>query len=212
MPVCDRCGEEIEFRYIDGRRTPIHFGGGWCQGSKIGIRNKRRRPFTSVESYTDPNAVCPVCGASVFFYQNVHGSRVFFDDLGWPWPKHPCTDSPAAQSGHIKQPKRAKSRPRGRVSSLAIYERVRITDDGPTLRFKFRNVQNPLLVRTLRIASADLQSQNWTLDDLKEAPSFVLKTYSNATTAEFISVRKRCIGRIVFATDTPQGNDSSAIS
>jgi hypothetical protein len=52
-------------------------------------------------SLTIPNARCPVCGASVFFYQNEYGSRVFFDELGFDWPKHPCTDnsrydSPAA--------------------------------------------------------------------------------------------------------------------
>lgn len=28
-----------------------------------------------------------------FFYQNEFGSRVYFDDLGPPWPKHPCTDN-----------------------------------------------------------------------------------------------------------------------
>jgi len=39
------------------------------------------------------NAQCPVCGAPVFFYKNNEGSRVFFDSLGPPWPKHPCTDS-----------------------------------------------------------------------------------------------------------------------
>lgn len=33
-----------------------------------------------------------MCGASVFFYQNEYGSRVFFDALGYDWPKHPCTD------------------------------------------------------------------------------------------------------------------------
>ncbi|MCC6925118.1 YXWGXW repeat-containing protein [Novosphingobium sp.] len=44
-------------------------------------------------SITVPNANCPVCGARVFFYQNDFGSRVFFDDLGPPWPKHPCTDN-----------------------------------------------------------------------------------------------------------------------
>ncbi|MEQ1514892.1 MAG: hypothetical protein ABL931_00215 [Usitatibacteraceae bacterium] len=43
-------------------------------------------------SFTTPNATCPVCGARVFFYQNDFGSRVYFDDLGPPWPKHPCTD------------------------------------------------------------------------------------------------------------------------
>jgi hypothetical protein len=48
---------------------------------------------TRYESYVNPNAVCPVCGASVYFYQSPDGGRVFFDDLGPPWPKHPCTDN-----------------------------------------------------------------------------------------------------------------------
>ena len=44
------------------------------------------------ESYVNPNAKCPVCRAPVFFYQSPDGGRVFFDELGPPWPKHPCTD------------------------------------------------------------------------------------------------------------------------
>jgi len=44
-------------------------------------------------SFTVPNARCPVCSENVFFYQNHHGSRVYFDQLGPPWPKHPCTDN-----------------------------------------------------------------------------------------------------------------------
>ncbi len=40
-----------------------------------------------------PNARCPVCGALVYFHSNEHGSRVYFDELGHPWPKHPCTDT-----------------------------------------------------------------------------------------------------------------------
>jgi len=43
--------------------------------------------------FVDPNARCPVCGAMVYYYQNEAGSRVFFDDLSPPWPKHPCTDN-----------------------------------------------------------------------------------------------------------------------
>ena len=43
-------------------------------------------------SYVNPNATCPVCGCSVFFYQSPDGGRVFFDELGPPWPKHACTD------------------------------------------------------------------------------------------------------------------------
>ena len=41
-----------------------------------------------------PNAKCPVCSVPVFYYSNAFGSRVYFDDLGPPWPKHPCTDNP----------------------------------------------------------------------------------------------------------------------
>ena len=52
------------------------------------------RAGASVAStYIIPNANCPVCDSAVFVYQNQHGSRVYFDDLGPPWPKHPCTDS-----------------------------------------------------------------------------------------------------------------------
>ena len=45
------------------------------------------------ESYTNPNAKCLRCRASVYFYQSPYGGKVFFDAMGPPWPKHPCTDS-----------------------------------------------------------------------------------------------------------------------
>lgn len=47
-------------------------------------------------SFTRPNAHCPICGAEVFFYRSENGGAVYFDDLGWPWPKHPCMDSATA--------------------------------------------------------------------------------------------------------------------
>src|SRR5579871_2050989 len=34
--------------------------------------------------------LCRYCGQRVFFYQCDHESKVFFDDLGDPWPKHDC--------------------------------------------------------------------------------------------------------------------------
>jgi hypothetical protein len=46
-------------------------------------------------AWVGPNARCPVCGCPVYFYSNAGGSRVFFDELGKPWPKHPCTDNTA---------------------------------------------------------------------------------------------------------------------
>jgi hypothetical protein len=56
---------------------------------------------SSITSFVIPNARCPVCSEQVYFYQSPHGGRVFFDELGWPWPKHPCTDN----DGHRKSTK-----------------------------------------------------------------------------------------------------------
>ena len=36
---------------------------------------------------------CPGCGQPVFFFRCDHGSAVFFDDLGEPWPMHHCETS-----------------------------------------------------------------------------------------------------------------------
>lgn len=47
--------------------------------------------WSQAKSHTIPNARCPICSASVFFYRSPNGGSVFFDNLGPPWPKHPCT-------------------------------------------------------------------------------------------------------------------------
>ena len=56
--------------------------------SKITFRTYRDLLY----GFTNPNAKCPVCGCPVYFYASPYGGRVFFDELGPPWPKHPCTD------------------------------------------------------------------------------------------------------------------------
>lgn len=33
---------------------------------------------------------CPSCSSKVFFFSCGHGSKVFFDELGSPWPVHDC--------------------------------------------------------------------------------------------------------------------------
>lgn len=38
------------------------------------------------------NATCPMCGERCFYYENEFGSKVWFDELGVPWTKHPCFD------------------------------------------------------------------------------------------------------------------------
>ena len=93
----------------------------------------------SPRSLTIPNAKCPECGCRVFFYQNEYGSRVFFDDLGPPWPKHPCTDnswyaSPA--SGKIVAAGLEEERPRRKVAVEEWRPCVIYRKNGPRLILK----------------------------------------------------------------------------
>lgn len=63
------------------------------RSSGVDRNNQQTATRVNKSSFVSCNAVCPVCGASVYFYQSKDGGRVYFDSMGWPWPKHPCTDS-----------------------------------------------------------------------------------------------------------------------
>lgn len=66
---------------------------------------------------------CPSCGGSVFFYQNEFGSRVFFDDLGPPWPKHEdsCPNwQPKWQNA--KLPTRPKAATKSDVAGMQVID------------------------------------------------------------------------------------------
>lgn len=86
---------------------PVNCSCGWGGDGHQGQRTTGNLPtinpwlgylsFTGASSYTNPNASCPVCGEPVFFYQSASGGKVFFDELGPPWPKHPCTNNPSAK-------------------------------------------------------------------------------------------------------------------
>src|SRR6266508_4582381 len=41
--------------------------------------------------------VCNYCGQDVFYMECNHGSKVFFDELGDPWPIHFCAEYALAQ-------------------------------------------------------------------------------------------------------------------
>ena len=107
--------------------------------------------------YVKPNATCPVCGADVYFYQNEYGSRVFFDELGPPWPKHPCTDtSEMAENkldiaaGEIEP----KVRPDEDISTIQTV--IDATAYDPVFIFKSKYGKKPILIAKLlrRIKSA----------------------------------------------------------
>jgi hypothetical protein len=98
---CNACNHPLNCNCGWGGDT----GGGYRRGGSIPAPVKRRivegrdwseKSAAVYDSFTIPNAACPVCDASVFFYQSPHGGRVFFDHLGPPWPKHPCTDRGSA--------------------------------------------------------------------------------------------------------------------
>lgn len=81
------------------------WGGGWHGSS--GVVQRSWYELVSYATFTNPYASCPVCGATVFFYRSPHGGSVFFDSLGPPWPKHPCTDNAraAAPTSSVKSSK-----------------------------------------------------------------------------------------------------------
>jgi hypothetical protein len=106
------------------------------------ILKERGADRSWVACFVNPNASCPVCFAKVYYYENAHGSRVFFDDLGWPWPKHHCTDrrrppAPlAGQGGPINR------RTRGEVGE--ILEAAQAAQFDPNAGFRERFGRPPL--------------------------------------------------------------------
>jgi len=92
-PSCT-CGWCVNFGRRSGSFTGISAGRASAILCEFGADKSRAACFV------DHNARCPVCYEKVFYYQNAHGSRVFFDELGPPWTKHPCTDNgrPTAQA------------------------------------------------------------------------------------------------------------------
>lgn len=121
MAFCYQCGEEIEFINNGFGAIPIHPSGS-CSGRGGGYGGGRSYssfrstsdgdafefPFITYPSYVNPNARCPVCGCAVYFYQSPYGGRVFFDELGPPWPKHPCTDNPVVRHHFSSTESRAR--------------------------------------------------------------------------------------------------------
>lgn len=44
---------------------------------------------------------CRYCKDQVFYFTCDHGSKVFFDSLGWPWPEHHCPGYLASVYGTV---------------------------------------------------------------------------------------------------------------
>lgn len=90
---------ELIFRNIGGRVVPIHVETERHPDAlSISRYQVPKRPFdpkayATERAFVNPNAVCGQCGASVYYYEHPNGARVLFDQLGPPWPKHPCYEA-----------------------------------------------------------------------------------------------------------------------
>lgn len=100
----------VDFRNINGVVVPLNSGNsGYSDGYRQQTDNSTSSRASFLKSnalpeylkpdydsyfscFVNPNAKCPKCDATVFYYESENGSKVYFDELGVPWTKHPCTD------------------------------------------------------------------------------------------------------------------------
>lgn len=80
VEICQFCGIEIQFRYIQGKLVPLHSRGSTCVGKRL-YRDDERDVCHLTK--------CPQCGADVYFIRH-NGGCAWFNDLGKPWDKHGC--------------------------------------------------------------------------------------------------------------------------
>jgi hypothetical protein len=92
MPKCNKCGNEIEYRYIDGICRPIHINSG-CIGDKKEILGqqeiKKEQNSFSNSVITSPkreaktySLKCFWCNDFVYHFTHGNGDYVLFDSLG----------------------------------------------------------------------------------------------------------------------------------
>lgn len=144
--------------------------------------------------FVNPNAKCPVCGVPVFFYQNSLGSRVYFDDLGPPWPKHPCTDNLLPRRGIVHAPwKPITRRTKGEIRE--IIEEANKTGLLRNKRFgEYTSMEWSLVLVEEVQRSGDLNTVSGCHIESSEHQSIKFSCYSEQPLFEpgdFVSVRDR---------------------
>lgn len=177
------------------------------------VRNSRAARFVN------PNANCPVCGEPVFFYQNEHGSRVFFDELGPPWPKHPCTDN-------LNQAHRRKgnavaehAEPHGRdVDDVASIESwITSMPIDPQFEFEEKYRSKPWVTASIAKRIKGATGVFLVVDDLEWIPPkrrfLVCKTFPKSVReGTVIAINKHTLSFFDFATMAPREVDARRIA
>jgi hypothetical protein len=85
MKPCRNCGQDIDFRIIKGVCTPIHPHGLPCG---------ERAPYSDEALRGAVRCRCQRCRQMVYLVRH-NGGAFWVDELGWPWPPHPCFDTTA---------------------------------------------------------------------------------------------------------------------
>lgn len=88
MSVCSRCGNSVEFRYVNGRCIPLHLNGS-CLGYGSSIISDYSGYSTCSDSACFATS-CPICSDKVYFIRHNGGSVWIDPPLGPPWVKHAC--------------------------------------------------------------------------------------------------------------------------
>lgn len=132
---------------------PVH--GEWC--------NSRTWP-----------SCCRYCGSSVYFFMCDHGSRVFFNSLGDPWPRHRCQAFAPPEASFTPSISGGKARltPHITIELASLREQNRVTPSSIDEPF---SLQRSLLDRIQRnakrstakdpIVSADAERERKTTRD-----------------------------------------------
>lgn len=94
-----------------------HSGGRWgnlTRAARLAIIQDARSStgYTTIRRWRESSddicreTTCPKCGAVVYFVRH-NGGSVWFDSLGWPWPKHSCFAS--SYPSHIAKTAKERS-------------------------------------------------------------------------------------------------------
>lgn len=137
---------KLIFRNIGGRVVPIRVEAEQHQASlPISRYQVPKRPFdlkayATEQAFVNPNAVCGQCGASVYYYEHPNGARVLFDQLGPPWPKHPCYEAGQAINRNVITQTAIAAGPRWVKEGWQplFYEKHIVLQSGEALRVQAR--------------------------------------------------------------------------
>ena len=94
MGTCSRCGNPVEFRYINGRCIPLHVNGSCGESTVSGVDDYSGQNYCYESACFSTS--CPECGQEVFFIRHNGGSVWIDPPLGPPWYKHSCFDTSPA--------------------------------------------------------------------------------------------------------------------